>query len=359
MGLKKHAKSKKKDWSLIDKMLKRRKTIYISLEALVIWVAELVKMNENKVGRPYTYSESMILFLGQVKAAFGMTYRDVEGFMESIFVTLGLNMSVPHYSQIQRRLAKMGDKIRDELIKETRRQLRKGIRVGEIILVADTSGLKVGARGDWLRKKHGHERMGWVKIHIVTETSTGLVTAVSVTDERTGDAEMFPELLEETERDSSKTVELLDAAWRQLEKTKPSEIQKTWHLVTKKSILTHIRDMIRRASKTVTVIVPDIQDVPLEEIAKKEEPVMVHLITDFSDEQLKDLAELAKKRVRVWRRTERDLYGCVRDQQEILLAPAKPSEVPVAVISEDEGYIKVYQRVILPNLIAKAKEVRI
>ncbi|MHA1603578.1 MAG: helix-turn-helix domain-containing protein [Candidatus Freyarchaeota archaeon] len=166
-------------------------------------------------------------------------------------------------------------------------------------------------------------------------------------------------LLEETERDSSKTVELLDAAWRQLEKTKPSEIQKTWHLVTKKSIITHIRDMIRRASKTVTVIVPDIQDVPLEEIAKKEEPVMVHLITDFSDEQLKDLAELAKKRVRVWRRTERDLYGCVRDQQEILLAPAKPSEVPVAVISEDEGYIKVSQRVILPNLIAKAKEIRL
>ncbi|MEM2146472.1 MAG: hypothetical protein QW279_14005, partial [Candidatus Jordarchaeaceae archaeon] len=166
-------------------------------------------------------------------------------------------------------------------------------------------------------------------------------------------------LFEETEKDSSATIEILAAAWKELEKTKLKEVKKTWYLVTKESIMTHIIDMIRRASRTITIIIPNIQDIPIKEITAKEEPVIVHLITDFSEEQKKDITKLLKKKVRIWKRSEGDLYGCIMDQKEVLLAPSITDEIPVALVSEEEGYAKIYQKILLPYLVVKAEEIRV
>ncbi|MEX2725056.1 MAG: hypothetical protein Q6367_014280, partial [Candidatus Freyarchaeota archaeon] len=165
-------------------------------------------------------------------------------------------------------------------------------------------------------------------------------------------------LFEKTENDSEKTAELLKSAWEELEKSKLNEIQKTWHLATKESIITHIVDMVRRASRSITIIVPNLQDIPTGELLKKEESVIIHLVTDFGEEETKEVEKLLKKKIRIWKNTRGKLYGCIRDQQETLLAPLNAAEIPVAVVSEEEGYAKVYQNIILPNLIAKAQEIK-
>ncbi len=49
-----------------------------------IWDKELALMNKDKVGRPYLYPESFIRFVATVRTAYGLRYRQTEGFLRGI-----------------------------------------------------------------------------------------------------------------------------------------------------------------------------------------------------------------------------------------------------------------------------------
>jgi hypothetical protein len=63
------------DWKGIDDRLVRRGELLLSLEFLESYDEELEGMNLGKVGRPFTLTDSHIIFLAVVRYLFRFPYR--------------------------------------------------------------------------------------------------------------------------------------------------------------------------------------------------------------------------------------------------------------------------------------------
>jgi hypothetical protein len=63
-------------------------------------------------------------------------------------------------------------------------------------LLVDSTGIKMMGEGEWKVKKHGADyRRQWRKLHLGIDAQTLEIRAMEVTDNRTSDATMLPELL--------------------------------------------------------------------------------------------------------------------------------------------------------------------
>jgi hypothetical protein len=60
-----------------------------------------MEMNDGKNGRPYSYSDSLMLIMLAVKEHFGLPYRKTEGFAKMLDGIWGAD--IPSYAQICRR----------------------------------------------------------------------------------------------------------------------------------------------------------------------------------------------------------------------------------------------------------------
>ena len=81
------------------------------------------------------------------------------------------------------------------------------------------------------------------------------------------------------------------------------------------------------------------------------------VVTEGNLDKVKPLVGRGNIRVRV--RSEKDVYACVRDSEEVLLAPAalKDQDV-VGVTTEEEGFIRFIMGIVGPIFQAKAKMLR-
>ncbi len=95
----------KRDWKAYNEHLIQRGEILLDIECLKGWQDELRKMNEKKQGRKFTFSDSLILFLGTLKASFCLGYREGEGVARSISKLT--DIPVPTYSTVNRRLTRL------------------------------------------------------------------------------------------------------------------------------------------------------------------------------------------------------------------------------------------------------------
>lgn len=68
---------------------------------------------------------------------------------------------------------------------------------GEMVFAVDATGIKVMNRGEWIRKYHDKERNGCIKVHVALESEFGEMLSIEITDEKTGDSEVFEELVED------------------------------------------------------------------------------------------------------------------------------------------------------------------
>lgn len=66
-----------------------------------------------------------------------------------------------------------------------------------VVAAVDSTGIKVTNRSDWLRKKPVTEHRGWIKVHVAVDADSGELLRIEVTDERTTDAAMLPELVDD------------------------------------------------------------------------------------------------------------------------------------------------------------------
>ena len=161
----------------------QRGEILLDVECLKGWQEELERMNEGKEGSAFVYSDSLILFLGTLKVAFRLGYREGEGLARSIAKLT--DIPVPDYSTINRRLARLA------------LDLSQFPREGKpIILAVDASGLQVVRRKGWMRKK----RKGFVKIHVAVDIKTKRVVGLQITDDRIHDSSKFIDLVEASAR---------------------------------------------------------------------------------------------------------------------------------------------------------------
>jgi len=161
----------KRNWKGYNEELVKRGEIFISIDFIKNWKKELEKMNKNKKGRPYQYSESFMKFLAFLHIAF-LPFRQLEGFLT------GLSRYIPEikaadYTTIFKRLKKIKIEFPLQEIDN------------DIILAIDSTGMKVSSRGEWMRHKWKVKK-GWIKVHVAVDVKTKKLLALEITDESVG-----------------------------------------------------------------------------------------------------------------------------------------------------------------------------
>ena len=178
-----------RDWRRYNEALVRRGELYLSFDALTNDHTELVRMNRGKCGRPFTYSDSMMIPMALLHTALYLPYRQLEGLMRSLSRVIP-ELDVPDYSTLSRR------------IKEVPLEIEK-IPEGDIVVAMDPTGWKVTNRGEWMREKWKRKR-GWIKVHIVVDVKSKRLLGMEITDERVMDhnKEVVRSLLDQAEANS-------------------------------------------------------------------------------------------------------------------------------------------------------------
>ena len=132
------------------------------------------------------------------------------------------------------------------------------------------------------------------------------------------------------------------------EKLLVAPTESTWYLSGTREACAHIIDMAQRAEDSVVVSVHDLSCLDLKKLARVKKPRRRVLIVPETDEPDPALDSLDGWRIR---HTSTPMLLTVRDDCEILVGGARDSETPIAVISEDASYLKLYHDVLGPRLI--------
>ena len=152
------------------------------------WEKDLKDANRHKEGAPFLYAEGMMMAAAALRTALAMKYRQLSGMLGEMLK----GADSPCYTTAFRRMQKLDVDIAGNMI--TVRD-----RPGNLVMIADATGLKQHNRGEWIRKKW-KVRRGFVKAHLMIDADTRQVLAVSVTSEAVGDSTELPALLEEAAR---------------------------------------------------------------------------------------------------------------------------------------------------------------
>lgn len=174
-----------RNWSEYNRSLIQRGsiTVWIDEKSIKNWFSSY---HTCQAGRPATYSDEAILMLLILREVYGRSLRSLQGFVQSLFQTMGLNLPVPSYSQISRRSQSLHKKVS---------RLTQGKKARHIIF--DSTGLKVHGEGEWKVKVHGKsKRRTWRKLHIGIDAETQDIVCCELTGNNKGDAEMAEQMLE-------------------------------------------------------------------------------------------------------------------------------------------------------------------
>lgn len=148
----------KRDWKTYNNQLIKRGEYYINPRFLETWLDETKELNNGKVGQPYLYPTSLIIFLAMLWAK-GFDYRALQGIVHAFSKRLG-PFPVICFSQIRRRIRTLKPEF-----------MAKG---KHLIVGADGTGIKVSNRGEWIRQKW-KVRRGWIKVVILGDTEGNIV----------------------------------------------------------------------------------------------------------------------------------------------------------------------------------------
>jgi len=189
LTMKTKAKYKVRNWKAYDAALKQRGSItfWVSEEVIEQW------RNEKKTGRKGAsnyYSDVAIATMGTIQSVFHLPGRQTEGFLESLFTVMGVELEVPDHSTLSRRLNKLSVEL--PVVPKDR----------AVHVVVDSTGVKVYGEGEWKVRKHGaSKRRTWRKLHLGIDEATGEILAAVVTTNDVADCEALPDLLDGIEQE--------------------------------------------------------------------------------------------------------------------------------------------------------------
>jgi hypothetical protein len=136
-------------------------------------------MNKNKKGsKPFIFPNSFILVIGYMRYSFHLPYRQAEGIINATGKSLPADP--PSYGHICKRINKLNVNINDHDKKNEDNDKY-------IIIAADSTGIKISNRGQWMDEKWNVQRKGYLKIHISVNIKTKEILALEVTDEKVHD----------------------------------------------------------------------------------------------------------------------------------------------------------------------------
>lgn len=165
----------KRDWVPYNAKLIKRGEWFFDFSFLENISRELKEMNQNKVGRPYQYTDSFIEFESKLQPYFD--YRSIQGICEALSEKIS-GFPVNNYTNICRRVNEL-----DLALPEI--DFEKPIYVGN-----DGSGIKVSNRGEWMRQKW-QVRRGWIKAVITVDVETKNLLDIEVFDKGDSEPDIF------------------------------------------------------------------------------------------------------------------------------------------------------------------------
>lgn len=159
-------------------------TIYFSQEALESWYDN----GPVQRGAQFVYSDLCVETLLLIKSVFKLAYRQTQGFATSLLKMMQLDLTVPSYTQIQRRSYSLGI------------QAYEIPNKGPIDIVIDSTGLKVFGEGEWKVRKHGYsKRRTWRKLHLGCDPKTGFIHCFTLTENSVDDGSQLDPLLNQVD----------------------------------------------------------------------------------------------------------------------------------------------------------------
>ena len=167
----------KRDWKAQDEKLIRRGMVEFDPQILKNLDKFLKKINRKKEGRPFSYPDQLIKFIGLIKTKFSMSYRTANGFL----FLFSAFFKIPHFSNIFRRMVKLKLNI-DETIPPSDEPL---------FLSIDASGLEADHGGSWLKKHYGRKKQKWIKIHFAIDVKTKRIIDFRVSTDKGSDNKKF------------------------------------------------------------------------------------------------------------------------------------------------------------------------
>jgi len=173
---------KNRDWKAYNRQLVDRGRIDFFIDARLLskWRKELRKQNKGKVGRPFDYPNSLMVALHQLKSLFHLAYRELKGFADSLSASV-LHTRMPHFTVIQKRLAKLDIKLETPVLKP-----------GSVVAI-DATGLKAVRGWEWISRYK--KRKKWIKFHAVADTRTHRFIVFKATSGSRHDTTQFKPLM--------------------------------------------------------------------------------------------------------------------------------------------------------------------
>lgn len=173
------------NWKEYNKSLKSRGRIeiWVDKDAVANWYYQ----GPTQKGAQHKYSDECITTLLQLKVVFKLAYRQLEGFTDSLMKKMGIEVTIPCYTQICRR------------VKELEIDIEAPVTSTPAYIVIDSTGLKVYGEGEWKTRKHGvSKRRTWRKLHLGVDEKTGYIHTEELTEngKGDGDAQQVKKMLE-------------------------------------------------------------------------------------------------------------------------------------------------------------------
>jgi IS5 family transposase len=172
-----------RNWNEYDAALKQRGSLTFWIDEAVI-VGWINAQKSGRRGASKHYSDGAIALMATVQALFNLPGRQTEGFLESLFGLMGIDLPVPDHSTLSRRIGKV------EV------EMPVAPSQGGIHVVVDSTGVKVYGEGEWKVRQHGvDKRRTWRKLHVGVNEASGEILAVVASTHNVSDDEAFADLL--------------------------------------------------------------------------------------------------------------------------------------------------------------------
>lgn len=171
------------DWTSYNRNLINRGqiTFWFSPEVLGEWFAA----PSGKRGAQTFYSDTAVEVLSVIRFRFGLTLRSTQGFAESIMQLMDIELPVPNYTTLCRRLPKLSPKLKAKLSGES------------IHVVIDSTGLKVFGEGEWKVRQHGYsKRRTWRKLHLAVDSGNNQIISAALSTNDFKDNQLFSDLVD-------------------------------------------------------------------------------------------------------------------------------------------------------------------
>ena len=168
---------------------------------LLHWIpmfrSDLREMNRGKVGRPYEYSNALILWLMMCMTFFNADFRSTVGFARGVLEVF--DIEVPSYTRFIERTMELSIGYIIEEDDPLKSKYGKGILAvqccGNVVdrirrVGVDSSGISLSCHNMWRRKKWqtGTKDRGWLHFHVLCDVDSGEMLAYIISDSTVGDS---------------------------------------------------------------------------------------------------------------------------------------------------------------------------